>query len=84
MRPEADARVAAALRTMQNNRELLVRAYARQRPGTGAFPRSRTFRWLATHMSGTTVVTTLLSTVLLRRSWLGVLASLALRRRPAR
>ena len=55
----ADARTQAALRTMQRNREQLLQAYAPTlRP---QFPRSATFRWIASHFSGQKLVSTLLS-----------------------
>lgn len=80
MKTDADARAAAALSTMQHNRELLLEAYTPQR--RTQFPRSATFRWLAAHLSGKAIVSTLVSAAVFRPSWLRILtAVLAARRR---
>ncbi len=81
MRRPPDTRAAAALATMQDNRELLLQAYAPE-SRRGAFPRSRTFRWLGSHLTGKAIVSSLVSAALLRPTWLRLMMSvLAARRR---
>ena len=75
----SDARAEAALLTMQRNREQLLQTYAPARKAQ--FPRSATFRWLASHLSGRALVSTLMSAALGRQPWLRLLGSLLVRRR---
>lgn len=71
----------AALLTMRRNREQLLRVYQPAEAGTAQFPRSVTFRWLASHVTGRSVASTVVSALLFRPSWLRLLSHLAARRR---
>ena len=80
MSQETDLRAEAALLTMQRNRELLLAAYTP--PGrSDQFPRSATFRWLSSHLSGGSLASTLVSAALFKPSWLALLGRLLVRRR---
>lgn len=80
MSQETDLRAEAALLTMQRNRELLLAAYRPSRR-SDQFPRSATFRWLSSHLSGGALASTLVSAVLFKPSWLGLLGRFLVRRR---
>lgn len=81
MSQETDLRAEAALLTMQRNRELLLAAYAPSSRRRAQFPRSATFRWLTSHLSGGSLASTLVSAALLKPSWLALLGRLLVRRR---
>lgn len=81
MSVDTQARTEAALLTMQRNRELLLAAYAPTLRGKDQFPRSATFRWLAAHLGGGALASTLVSAALFRPSWLALLGRLVMRRR---
>lgn len=83
MNTAAEARAAAALSTMQQNREQLLQAYAPQRD-SGQFPRSATFRWLGSHLSGKAIISTLVSAAVFRPSWLRLLGAVLTSRRAGR
>jgi len=74
-----DPKAQAALLTLRENRQRLRRAFLPAPPG--AFPRSRTFRWLASHSSLTSLVSTAMTAAFLRRKLMWLLGSLLLRRR---
>jgi hypothetical protein len=80
MNRATDARAEAALLTMQRNREQLLAAYAPAAEKPDQFPRSATFRWLTSHLTGGSVVSTLLSAAVFRSSWLHILGRLVGRR----
>lgn len=81
MNQDTEVRAEAALLTMQRNRELLLAAYSPSARRTNQFPRSATFRWLTSHLSARSVASTLVSAVLFRRSWVGLLGRLLARGR---
>jgi hypothetical protein len=83
MGPGTDARAEAALLTMQRNRELLLAAYAPALKNADHFPRSATFRWITSHLTGSAIASTLVSAAVSRPSWLR-LFGLLLSRRAAR
>jgi hypothetical protein len=68
---------------MRQNRELLLQAYSPERQ-RGQFPRSATFRWLASHLTRKAIISTLLSAAVLRPSWLRVVTSVLAARRGGR
>jgi hypothetical protein len=73
MNRESDARAEAALLTMQRNREQLLAAYAPAGGKLNQFPRSATFRWITSHLTGRSVASTLLSAAVFRPTWLRIL-----------
>jgi hypothetical protein len=75
-----DVRAEAALVTMQRNREQLLAVYAPAAGRPKQFPRSATFRWVSSHLSGRALASTLLSAALLRPAWVRMLSRLVLRR----
>jgi hypothetical protein len=81
MSQESDLRAEAAVLTMQRNRELLLAAYMPSARGSGQFPRSATFRWLSSHLSGGALASTLVSAALFKPSWLALLGRFLVRRR---
>ncbi len=81
MTEDTDVRAEAALLTMERNRELLLAAYAPAARRPNQFPRSATFRWLGSHLSGGSLASTLVSAALFRGSWLALLGRFLVRRR---
>lgn len=77
-----DPRAQAAVLALRRNREELLAALGRGQPAlqNGGFPRSATFRWLTTHVSARSLVTTALTAALLRPPWLRLLGSFVLSR----
>lgn len=75
----ADPRAEAALLTLRDNRQQLRRAFLRA--PRGRFPRSRTFRWFASHLSLGALVSTAMTAAFMRPSLMQLLGSLFLRRR---
>lgn len=75
----ADPRAEAALLILRENRQQLRRAFL-QTPRSG-FPRSRAFRWLASHMSLGALVSTALTAAFMRPTLMQLLGSVFLRRR---
>jgi hypothetical protein len=82
--PATDARAEAALLTMQSNRAALLAAYAPAVRTRDQFPRSATFRWLASHLTGSSLASTLVSAALLRPSWLRLFGLFVARRKRPR
>ena len=76
-----DPHAEAALLTMRRNREELLRVYKPSEAGEAQFPRSATFRWLASQVTARSVASTVVSTLLFRPSWLRLLGLFAARRR---
>ena len=76
-------RASTALSTMQHNRELLLQVYA-PHPRPGRFPRSATIRWIAAHLSGKAVLSTLVSAAVLRPTWMRLAMALWSARRRRR
>ena len=81
MRLAPDARAEAALVAMQRNREQLLAVYAPAAGRSDRFPRSATFRWVTSHLSGRSLASTLVSAALLKPAWARILRVLVLRRR---
>ena len=75
----ADPRAEAALVTLRENRQRLRRAF--RRAPAGAFPRSRTLRWLTGHLSMRSLASTAMAAAFLRPTLMKLLASLLMRRR---
>jgi hypothetical protein len=75
----ADPRAEAAVLTLRENRLQLRRAF--RDPARGDFPRSRTFRWLASHLSVRSLVSTAMTAAFLRPGMMQLLSMLLLRRR---
>ncbi len=75
-----DARAEAALLTMQRNRDQLLAAYAPAAKSSDQFPRSATFRWAISHLTGRSLASTLVSAALFRPLWLRLFGQLVLRR----
>jgi hypothetical protein len=75
----ADSRAEAALLTLRENRQRLRRAFL---PAPrGGFPRSRTFRWFASHLSLGALASAAMTAAFLRPTLMQLLGSLFLRRR---
>jgi hypothetical protein len=86
MRPlTPDPRAQAAMTAMRRNREELLAAFAPDAPDapgeTGEFPRSATFRWIMEQLSARSLISTALTTALLRPQWLRLLVRVFLARR---
>lgn len=83
--PTPDPRAQAAMIAMRRNREELLAAFAADAPGetreNGEFPRSATLRWLMAQLSTRSLVSTVLTTALLRPQWLRLLVQIFLARR---
>jgi hypothetical protein len=75
----ADHRAEAAVLTLHENRLRLRNAF--RGPPPGSFPRSRTFRWLASHLSARSLVSTAMTAAFLRPTMMQLLSMLFLRRR---
>ena len=75
----ADPKAEAAVLTLRENRLRLRRAFAG--PPRGAFPRSRTFRWFASHLNMRALLSTAMTAAFLRPSMMQLLSMLFLRRR---
>ena len=73
-----DPKAEAAMFAMRRNREELLAAFA---PGSDAFPRSATFRWITAHLTARSLASTALTGMLLRRSLIQLLGRFAFRRR---
>lgn len=74
-----DPRAEAAVLTLRENRLRLRQAF--QDPPRAAFPRSRTFRWFASHMSMRTLFSTAMTAAFLRPGLMQLLSMLFLRPR---
>jgi len=75
----ADPRAEAALLTLRENRQRLRRAFL-QTPRRG-FPRSRTVRWLQSHVGLGALLSTAMTAAFMRPTLMHLLGSLFLRRR---
>lgn len=73
-----DPRAEAALLTLRENRLQLRRTLRPQAPD--GFPRSRTFRWLASHLSARSLASTAIAAAFMRPSLMQVLGMLSGRR----
>ena len=84
MKPATDGRAEAALLTMQRNRAELLAAYSPAVRTRDQFPRSATFRWASTHLTGRSLASTLVSAALFRPAWLRLAGLLVARRQKRR
>ena len=76
-----DPKAEAAMFAMRRNREELLAAFAQVAPGSDAFPRSATFRWITAHLTARSLASTALTAMLWRRSMIQLLGRFAFRRR---
>jgi hypothetical protein len=79
--PTPDPRAQAAMIAMRRNREELLATFAAAPSENGEFPRSATLRWLMAQLSTRSLVSTVLTTALLRPQWLRLLVQIFLARR---
>jgi hypothetical protein len=75
----ADPKAEAAVLTLRENRLRLRRVFGG--PPRGAFPRSHTFRWFASHLNMRSLLSTAMTAAFLRPSLMQLLSMLFLRRR---